>query len=138
MEAGDILYRRGLLDKRQLELSRTAQAEGTRLLDAAVDLGFVSEEEALRALGEEVGLGLEDRLVGAGVAQAMRFGVARGYDDVVGMTIGTGIGAGAIIDGRPLATRNLAGGVSYTKGLHHWRSRLSINLAFTQTVQHSN
>lgn len=60
MEAGDILYRRGLLDKRQLELSRTAQAEGTRLVDAAVDLGFVSEEEALRALGDEVGLNFID------------------------------------------------------------------------------
>jgi glucokinase len=33
--------------------------------------------------------------------------------DVVGMTIGTGIGVGAIIGGRPLATRNLAGGVSF-------------------------
>jgi glucokinase len=42
-----------------------------------------------------------------------RFGAARGYEDVVGLTIGTGIGAGAIIGGRPLATRNLAGGVSF-------------------------
>ncbi len=41
------------------------------------------------------------------------FGVAQGYDDVVGLTIGTGIGVGVIIGGRPLATKNLAGGVSF-------------------------
>ena len=56
MEAGDILLRRGLLDERQLELSRRAQGDGTALLDAAVELGFLREEEALRTLGEEVGL----------------------------------------------------------------------------------
>jgi general secretion pathway protein E/type IV pilus assembly protein PilB len=60
MEAGDILYRRGLLNKRQLELSRSAQAEGGRLIDAAVDLGFVAEEDALKALGDEVGLEFVD------------------------------------------------------------------------------
>ncbi len=56
MEAGEILLNKGLLDQRQLELSRGAQAEGARLDQAAVQLGFVSEEAALRALGEEVGL----------------------------------------------------------------------------------
>jgi general secretion pathway protein E/type IV pilus assembly protein PilB len=60
MEAGDILYRRGLLNKRQLELSRNAQTEGGRLVDAAVDLGFVAEEDALKALGDEVGLRFVD------------------------------------------------------------------------------
>jgi general secretion pathway protein E/type IV pilus assembly protein PilB len=56
MEAGEILVRRGLLDDRQLEMSRTGRQEGGTLVDSAVDLGFVSEEEALRALGDEVGL----------------------------------------------------------------------------------
>ena len=56
MEAGEILLRRGLIDRRQLELSRTGRQEGGSLVDSAVDLGFVSEEEALKALGEEVGL----------------------------------------------------------------------------------
>jgi general secretion pathway protein E/type IV pilus assembly protein PilB len=56
MEAGDILVKKGLLDQRQLELSRSAQSESTRLDQAAVQLGFLTEEEALRALGEEVGL----------------------------------------------------------------------------------
>ncbi len=56
MEAGEILLRKGLLDQRQLEMSRSAQTEGSRLDQAAVELGFISEEVALRALGEEVGL----------------------------------------------------------------------------------
>jgi len=60
MEAGEILLRKGLLDQRQLELSRQAQTEGTRLDQVAVGLGFVSEETALRALGEEVGIDFID------------------------------------------------------------------------------
>ena len=56
MEAGEILVRRGLLDERQLELSRDANSDGGCLVDAAVDLGFVTEEEALRAVADEVGL----------------------------------------------------------------------------------
>ena len=56
MEAGEILLRKGLLDHRQLQRSREAQIDGARLDQAAVQLGFLSEEEALRALGEEVGM----------------------------------------------------------------------------------
>jgi len=56
MEAGEILLRKGLLDHRQLQRSREAQVDGTRLDQAAVQLGFLSEEKALRALGEEVGI----------------------------------------------------------------------------------
>ena len=56
MEAGEILLKKGLLDQRQLEASRQAQTEGTRLDQAAVGLGFLTEEQALSALGEEVGL----------------------------------------------------------------------------------
>lgn len=61
-------------------------------------------------------LGVPVRCINDGAAATLaewRFGAARGYVDVVGMTIGTGIGVGAIIGGRPLATRNLAGGVSF-------------------------
>jgi glucokinase len=61
-------------------------------------------------------LGVPVRCVNDGAAATLaewRFGVARGYRDVVGLTIGTGIGAGAIIGGRPLQTSNLAGGVSF-------------------------
>ncbi|MEQ8785574.1 MAG: ATPase, T2SS/T4P/T4SS family [Pirellulaceae bacterium] len=60
MEAGEILLRRGLLDRRQLELSRSPEGDGTRLVEIAVEKGFVSEEDALRALGEEVGLDFLD------------------------------------------------------------------------------
>ncbi len=60
MEAGDILFRCGLLDERQLALSRQSCAEGAPLVDTAIDMGFVDEEKALRALGSEVGIGYID------------------------------------------------------------------------------
>ena len=48
MEAGEILLRRGLLDRRQLEESRRRNQDGVTIVDAAVELGFVSEEDALK------------------------------------------------------------------------------------------
>jgi general secretion pathway protein E/type IV pilus assembly protein PilB len=60
MEAGEVLLNRGLLTPRQLEQARQVQSEGVRLDQAAVDLGFVTEEAALAALGEEVGLRFVD------------------------------------------------------------------------------
>ena len=60
MEAGEILLRCGLLDQRQLEQSRTTGGDGARLVETAVQMGFVSEEEALKALGKEVGLDFVD------------------------------------------------------------------------------
>ena len=60
MEAGDILVRRGLLDERQLALARQAQGEGQRLDEVAVELGLISEEAALTALGAEMGLDYVD------------------------------------------------------------------------------
>lgn len=60
MEAGEILLRRGLLDQRQLDQSRTAGGDGARLVETAVQMGFVSEEQALKALGAEVGLDFID------------------------------------------------------------------------------
>jgi general secretion pathway protein E/type IV pilus assembly protein PilB len=56
MDAGEILFKRGLLDERQLALARSRQVEGSRIDQTAVELGLVSEEAALRAVGEEVGL----------------------------------------------------------------------------------
>ena len=59
MEAGEILIKSGLLDRQQLERSRTqanGHCDGLRLIESAVNLGFVSEEQALRAVGEAVGL----------------------------------------------------------------------------------
>ncbi len=56
MEAGEILVRKGLLTPQQLQLARRHQTEGKRLDQAAVGMGLVSEEDALRALGEELGI----------------------------------------------------------------------------------
>lgn len=61
-------------------------------------------------------LGAPVRCVNDGAAAALaewRFGVAMGFADVVGITLGTGVGVGTIMDGRPLSTRHLAGGVSF-------------------------
>jgi general secretion pathway protein E/type IV pilus assembly protein PilB len=60
MEAGEVLVRKGLLDQRQLELARSAQTEGLRLDQAAARMGFLKEEDALRVLGESVGLDFVD------------------------------------------------------------------------------
>ena len=51
MEAGEILLKRGLLDERQLALVRSRQVEGTRIDQTAVEMGLVSEEAVLRAVG---------------------------------------------------------------------------------------
>lgn len=60
MEAGNILLKKGLLDSKQLEQSRRAQMDGMRLDEVAVQLGFLTEEAALRALGDEVGVRFVD------------------------------------------------------------------------------
>ena len=54
MHAADILLQRGLINQRQLDQAR--QHNSDSVLDAAVALRFVSEEAALRAVGEAVGL----------------------------------------------------------------------------------
>jgi general secretion pathway protein E/type IV pilus assembly protein PilB len=60
MEAGEILVRRGLIDPDQLEKSRQGVGEGTNVVNVAIDLGYVDEEVALRAMAEEVGLDFID------------------------------------------------------------------------------
>ena len=60
MEAGEILLRRGLLNTQQLETARSSGGDGSRLVELAVEKGFVSEEDALRAIGDEVGLDFVD------------------------------------------------------------------------------
>jgi type II secretion system protein E len=56
MEAGAILVKRGLLSSQQLDQLRRDRPEINRLDVAAVDSGMVTEEDALRALGDEVGI----------------------------------------------------------------------------------
>jgi general secretion pathway protein E/type IV pilus assembly protein PilB len=60
MEAGAILVKRGLLSAQQLTQLRLDRPEATRLDVAAVDLGLVTEEAALRALGDECGIPFVD------------------------------------------------------------------------------
>ncbi|MEX2317783.1 MAG: ATPase, T2SS/T4P/T4SS family [Pirellulales bacterium] len=60
MEAGSILVKRGLLTSQQLAQVRRERPDATRLDVAAVDMGLVTEEAALRALGEEVGIPFVD------------------------------------------------------------------------------
>src|SRR6476659_9204306 len=63
MEAGEILLKRGLLNRGQLDQSRgiaNGHGDGTKLIESAIQLGFVSEEQALRAVGEEVGIDFID------------------------------------------------------------------------------
>ncbi len=56
MIAGQILLRKGLLDERQLRLALESPSADGRLDRAAIDLGFVSEEDALAAVAEALGL----------------------------------------------------------------------------------
>lgn len=56
MDLAEVLRSAGLLNEQQLEMARQAQAGGQRLDEAAVELGLVAEEQALRAIGEAVGL----------------------------------------------------------------------------------
>ena len=60
MESGEVLLRRGLLSDRQLAQIRAAQTNGARLDQIAVDQGLVSEEAALRRLGDEMGIDFVD------------------------------------------------------------------------------
>jgi glucokinase len=64
----------------------------------------------------EARLGVPVRCVNDGAAATLaewRFGVARGHDDVVGLTLGTGLGAGVVIGGRLLVSGHLGAGVSF-------------------------
>ena len=59
MEAGEILLQRGLLERQQLDQARVqanGHGDGARLIEVAIQMGFGSEEAALKALGEETGI----------------------------------------------------------------------------------
>ncbi|MGI9455465.1 MAG: GspE/PulE family protein [Aeoliella sp.] len=61
METGAVLLRRGLLSSEQVaELQQSANGQSQRLELAAVDRGWVSEEDVLAALGEEIGIDVID------------------------------------------------------------------------------
>ncbi len=56
MEAGEILLNKGLVDERQLTILRDSATDSSRVDQVAVQMGFVREDEALSALGEQLGL----------------------------------------------------------------------------------
>ena len=62
MDLGQILVRRGVLSETSLDEARQAQAArpGQALDRTLLDLGLVDEEQALRALGDELGLRFVD------------------------------------------------------------------------------
>ena len=63
----------------------------------------------------ETEFGVPVRCVNDGAAATLaewRFGAARGVDDVVGITLGTGVGSGVVVGGKPFETSNLGNGVS--------------------------
>ena len=68
--------------------------------------------KAEEALGVPVGFGHDVR--GAGQAEH-RLGAARGFDDVVVVTIGTGIAAAVFVDGRLYTGGGLAGEIGHDR-----------------------
>ncbi|RIK84236.1 MAG: general secretion pathway protein GspE [Planctomycetota bacterium] len=56
MDAGQILLKHGLLSEAELLRAADARNNGARVDRIAVDLGFVGEADALRALGAETGV----------------------------------------------------------------------------------
>jgi len=60
MDAGQILKKHGLLDDASLMQAISAQVNGDRLDQTAIGLGLITESDALRAWGEEVGMPIVD------------------------------------------------------------------------------
>ena len=56
MDVGELLVEEGLLDQRQLNVARDSQRNGNNVLDTAIELGFVREDQALQVVGERVGI----------------------------------------------------------------------------------
>lgn len=73
------------------------------------------EDFPLRERLQDV-LGVPVRCVNDGAAATLaewRFGAAMGHRDVVGLTLGTGLGCGVVVGGRLLVSDNLAAGISF-------------------------
>jgi general secretion pathway protein E/type IV pilus assembly protein PilB len=60
MDAGQILQKHGLISEEDLVRADRARNNGDRLDRTAVDLGIVGEEDALRAIGAEMGVDFID------------------------------------------------------------------------------
>ncbi len=55
MKIGEVLRRRGLISQQQMQ-SLLQQANGRRLDQVAIEMGFVTEEQSLSALADELGM----------------------------------------------------------------------------------
>ena len=60
MDLAKIFLDAGLLDPEQIEAARQAEGEGGRLDRTAVQLGFLTEEQSLKTIGDVVGLPFVD------------------------------------------------------------------------------
>lgn len=60
MEAGQLLLKSGLLNNAQLMTVRESNSAGASVIDRAVELGYVREDDALKTIGKEVGLDFVD------------------------------------------------------------------------------
>jgi general secretion pathway protein E len=60
MDAGQILFKHGLLSDAELSRVADARTNGSRVDQVAVDMGIVPEADALRALGAETGVDFID------------------------------------------------------------------------------
>lgn len=80
-----------------------------------------------QSLEDEFGVAV--RCINDGAAATLaewRFGAARGIDDVVGLTLGTGVGSGVVVNGRPFETSNLGSGLSVGHFTIHTGGRLCL------------
>lgn len=60
LEPGEILQKQGLLSSEQLQNLRSESGGGSNLVTAAIGQGLVEEEDALKALGEALGMDYVD------------------------------------------------------------------------------
>ena len=60
MDLAKLFLDAGLLNRQQVELARQAESEGQRLDEAAVQLEFITEEQALRTIGDALRLPFVD------------------------------------------------------------------------------
>ncbi|HEY6057657.1 MAG TPA: ROK family protein [Candidatus Limnocylindrales bacterium] len=114
-------------------------AFGSRYLPGKV-LGI--EDFPLRERLEDE-FGVPVRCVNDGQAATLaewRFGAATGYDDVVGLTLGTGVGSGVVIGGLPFTTSSLGNGVSVGHFTIHTGGKLCLcgNRGCAETLVSAN
>jgi glucokinase len=91
----------------------------------------------------ETEFGVPTRCVNDGEAATLaewRFGAARGITDVVGLTLGTGVGSGVVVDGRPFDTANLGNGISVGHFTIHTGGKLCLcgNRGCAETLVSAN